>query len=299
MRDSRFENFFVESLWHIFFHDWKIKIIALIVAISLWLSVGGLRAPVSKRISDVPLSLSYSSEFEITHSSVTEVDLIVVGDKSKLERLRREDLVVLVDLSDLKAGEKIVTLRPEAVSVELPSGVRLEEILPSKILVKLEKIVEKEVPVKPETEGNLAKDFEIYSYQVFPARVHVRGPESYIRTLEYVSTEKINIENRRESFTANQVELNIISPKVRIFEAFVDVTFTIGEKRVEKIISLSDEEKKKSNLITLFAPKSVLERIKPHDLRIFKSQESNEHSVILPEEFQDKIEVRKVKISPL
>jgi len=299
MKDSKFENFLIEPLRHILFQDWKIKITALIIAVSLWLSVGGLRAPVSKRISNVPLNLSYSSEFEITNSPTKEVDLIVVGDKSKLERLRREDLVVLVDLSDLKAGEKTVTLTPEAVSVELPSGVKLEEILPSKILVRLEKIAEKEVPVKPETEGNLAKDFEIYSYQVFPAKVHVRGPESYIKTLEYVSTEKINIEDRKESFTANQVELNIINPKIRIFEAFVDVTFTIGEKRIEKIISLTDEGKKKLISITLFAPKSVLERIKPHDLRIVKNQESNGHSVILPEEFQDKVEVKKIKISPL
>ncbi len=270
------------------------------MAISLWLSVGGLRSPVSKRFSGIPLNLNYPSDLEIINSPVTEVDLIVIGDKNKLERLKREDLVVLVDLSDSKAGEKTVPLTPETVSVELPSGVKIVEILPSKIVVRLDKIVEKEVPVKPQMEGNLAKDFEIYSYQVSPTKVHVRGPESYIRTLEYVSTEKIDIENRKESFTANQVQLNILNPKIRVFEPFVDVSFTIGERRIEKIISFQDEEKKKFVSITMLAPKSVLERIRITDLKLVeRSDKSDEHSVVLPEEFQSQIEIKKIKVSPL
>jgi YbbR domain-containing protein len=290
---------YVELFQSIFLDDWKIKLVALVVAIGLWLSVGGLRTPVSKRISNVPLNLSYSSDLEITNSPITEVDLIVTGNKNVLEKLRREDLVVLVDLSDVKAGERTITLAPETVNIELPSGVRIQEILPSKIVVKFEKLIEKEVTVKPETEGNLAKDFEVYNYQVFPAKVHVRGPESYVQALEYISTEKISLENRKESFTANQVELNIINPRIRVFETFVNVTFTIGEKRVEKTLHFPDYERKRVISITLLAPKSVLEKIKQQDLKLLEEERNGEPLIDLPEEFKHKVEIKKIKISSL
>ncbi len=128
---------FRDLLKRLFLHDWLLKIVALLITLTFWLSVGGLRQPVSKRLLDVQLSFSYPNDMELISSSVKEVDLILTGDKSKIERLRREDLVIVVDLSGLKSGDKTIRLSPENISVELPSGVKIEEIRPSKVSVRL------------------------------------------------------------------------------------------------------------------------------------------------------------------
>lgn len=279
----------------LFLRDWTLKFVALSITIALWLSVGGLRSPVSKRISGIPLNLSYSPEMELVNASIKEVDIIVTGDKTKIEKLRGKDLVILVDLSHLKPGEKTVYLTPETVSIELPSGVKIEEIQPNKILVKLEKIEEREVPVKPDFEGNPAKDFEIYSYSVSPSKVLVRGPESYVKAIESISTEKIDIENCQKSITIKNVGLSVMNPKIRLLETSVDVSLQVGEKRFEQTFSISYEiqNKKKTASVVLFAPRSILEKISAKDLKISMSE--NKVSVILPKEFEEKIEVKSVK----
>jgi hypothetical protein len=286
----------------IFLEDWGTKLIALGITAALWLGVTGLRAPVTKRITNVALNLSYSSEMELVNSPITEVDLVVTGDKSKLDRLRREDLIVSVDLSEVKAGERTIQLTPENINVELPSGLKIEEIQPNKIAVKLERVEERDVPVKPETEGALPEGFEIYSRTVSPPTVRVRGPESFVRALDSISTEKISLENQRANFTARQVELNVVNPKIRLLDTIVDVTFNIGEKRLEAVFSVPYENEgvaRKARVI-LFAPNSILEQIKPEDLIVEQSRnEAGEikPNVILPADLQNKVEVRNVKLN--
>ncbi len=286
-----------QILERIFLRDWPLKLTALILALGLWVNVGGLRSPVSKRISNVQLSLSYPSDMELLNASVKEVDLIVTGDKNKIDKLRREDLVVVLDLSNFKPGDRTLTLAPENVTIELPSGVKLEEIQPSKISVRLERLEEKEVSVKPEIEGTPAKDFELYGFTVTPQKILIRGPESYIRSIDSVSTEKINIDNRSESFMAKGIGLNVINPKIRPLEPSVDVYLIIGEKRIEKIFNVPYEEhgSRRVAIVSLFAPRSLIENLKPEDLKINKSHVQTP-SVVLPDYLQEKIEIKSVKL---
>jgi hypothetical protein len=286
----------------VFLEDWGTKLIALGITAALWLGVTGLRAPVTKRITNVALNLSYSSEMELVNSPITEVDLVVTGDKSKLDRLRREDLIVSVDLSEVKPGERTIQLTPENINVELPNGLKIEEIQPNKIAVKLERVEERDVAVKPETEGALPEGFEIYSRTVAPPTVRVRGPESFVRALDSISTEKISLENQRAGFTARQVELNVVNPKIRLLDTIVDVTFNIGERRMEAVFSVPYESEgvsRKARVI-LFAPNSILEQIKPEELMMELSRaESGEikPNLILPADLRGKVEVRNIKLN--
>ncbi|MCS6874488.1 MAG: CdaR family protein [Pyrinomonadaceae bacterium] len=280
----------------LFLRDWALKFVALTITLILWFSLGGLRPPSSKRISNVQLSFSYSSEMELVNTSAKEVDIIITGDKTKIDKLRREDLIVSVDLSNLKPGEKTVRLLPETIGIELPSGVKIEEIQPSKISVRLERLLEREVPVKPELEGSPAKGFEIYSYTVSPPRISVRGPESYVKALDSVSTEKIDIENLSESTTFKGIEINIINPKIRPSETSADVTLQVGEKRLEQtfLIPYEVQNKRKLAAVTIFAPRSVLEKLDPKDIKITITE--NTPHVELPETLRNRVEIKNVRL---
>ena len=51
----------------IFLEDWLTKLVALAITLALWVSVTGLSTPTTRRIADIPLTLSYSIQTEITN----------------------------------------------------------------------------------------------------------------------------------------------------------------------------------------------------------------------------------------
>jgi YbbR domain-containing protein len=295
--------FWSRLLHKVFLDDWLMKLVALIITLALWLGVTGLRTPTSRRFTSVPLNLRVANELEITNSPVTEVDIKITGDKSKIDQITPRDLAVTVDLTDVQSGNRTVQITPENVSIELPVGFKLEEIQPSKIAVELEKVIERDVAVKAETEGGVVDNFEIYSAPSVPQTVRVRGPESFIKPLDSIPTEKINVENRQEDFTAQQVSLNVVSPKVRLIDTtVVDVTFRIGEKRIEKIylVPVKTETGNKTATVILFGAHSIFENLRSENLKVeLTKTETGENSLrlVLPVEIQDKVEIRKLKIN--
>ena len=294
---------FIRRLFRrVFLEDWLIKATALFITLGLWLGVTGLRAPITTRLNNVAIKLRVSNDIEITNSPVQEVDLVITGDKRKIDQIKQSDLVVSLDLADAQTGDRIVQITPENVNVELPTGVRLDEVQPNKIAVKLEKVEEREIAVKAETEGNPDENFEIYSVTVVPPKVRIRAPESYIKSLDFVSTEKIDIENRREDFTARQVALNVVNPKATLLDATVDVFFKIGEKRIERLFSIPVETEDANKIATfvLYGARSILESVKAENLQVqILKNEAGENSpqVILPVEIQGQVEIRKLKIN--
>jgi len=294
---------FIRRLFRrVFLEDWLIKATALFITLGLWLGVTGLRAPITTRLNNVAIKLRVSNDIEITNSPVQEVDLVITGDKRKIDQIKQSDLVVSLDLADAQTGDRIVQITPENVNVELPTGVRLDEVQPNKIAVKLEKVEEREIAVKAETEGNPDENFEIYSVTVVPPKVRIRAPESYIKSLDFVSTEKINVENRREDFTARQVALNVVNPKATLLDATVDVFFKIGEKRIERLFSIPVETEDANKIATfvLYGARSILESVKAENLQVqILKNEAGENSpqVILPVEIQGQVEIRKLKIN--
>ncbi len=285
-------------LRRVFLDDWLIKAIALFITVTLWLGVTGLRAPTTARLRSVPLTLRVSNDIEVTNSPVQEVDLVITGDKRKIDLLNQRDLVVSLDLTDVPAGERSVQMTAENVNIELPTGVKLEEIQPGKIAVKLEAVEEREITVQAITEGAIADGFELYNKSVLPAKVRVRGPESFVKSLDSVSTEKINLENRQENFIVRQVALNVVNPKVTVLDTAVDVSFKVGEKRVERTfnVPVSTEAGNKSATIVLYGGRSVLETLKAENLQVVIAGDASPN-LILPAEVSGQVEIRKLKIN--
>lgn len=291
--------FFRRIFRRVFLEDWLLKLTALAITLALWLGVTGGRT--TRRLENVALNPRVSNDMEITNLSPKEVTVFVTGDKTKVNNLLSRDLVMSIDLTDVKAGDRIIQLNPESVNLELPRGVKLDEITQNKITVRLEKVEEREVNITPETEGSVADGFEIYSETVIPAKTRVRGAESFIKSLDSVMTEKINVDNRNADFTARQVGLNVVNPNITVLDGIVDVVFKIGEKRAERIfaVPVKTEHETKKAMVVLYGARSIMESLRAEDLKIepIKSETGEiVPQLVLPENGRDKIEVRKIKM---
>lgn len=285
----------------IFIDDWIMKMLALIITFALWLGISGLRAPKTERMRNIALNLRVSNEVEITNTPITEIDIVVTGDDRKIEQLNPRDLVASLDLTDVQAGEQTVQITPENINIELPTGVKLEEVQPNKLAVKLEKVAEAEVAVKPETRGDVPEGYEIYSETVTPQKVRVRAPESYIRSLDFISTERISIEGRTDDFVARQVALNIVNPKVTLLDTVVDVTFRIGDKRIEKLflVPLKTDDGDRWAKIVLYGGRSMLNALKPESIEVSVTKNETGETVLevlLPPEIANRTEIRDKRL---
>ncbi|MGI8670070.1 MAG: CdaR family protein [Aridibacter sp.] len=288
-------------LRRIFLDDWVMKLVAVIITVALWLGVTGLQAPTTTRLRNVTLNPLIANDLEITNSPVEEIDLVVTGDKRKVDQLNPRDLVVSLDLTDIQAGDRTIQITPQNITVELPSGVKIDDIQPDKIAIKLENVIQRRVPVSPETEGSVAKGFEIYNTTVMPAEIVVRGPKSSVEALNFVSTEKIPLKDRKNNFTEQQIPINISNPKITVVNmAAVSVNFKIGERRIERLFVIPYETKSRRGnaSVLLFGPRSVLENLMADDLHIVEENSQNgagKLRIILPDDVLVTTEIKGLK----
>jgi hypothetical protein len=292
--------FFKHIVRKIFLEDWGLKLTALVITFALWLGVTGLSTPTTQRLSGVPLSLRYSNDIDITNTPVQEVDLVVTGDKRKVAQINKNDLLVSVDIADDRPGERLLQLSPENVAVSLPTGVRLDEVLPRSIPIRVESVSEIDMDVQAETTGKVPEGYEVYSQSVTPAKVRIRGPVSFVRSLNFLTTGPIDLTGHTTDFTARQVPIVIANARATVLETVVDVAFRIGEKRVERRFRIPvRDDKANAAVVVLFGPRSLFDGVIAEDFKIEISRnEAGEEAprLILPARLQDRVEVRQVRL---
>src|SRR5215467_1248628 len=219
-------------LRRIFIEDWSLKLLSLAIAIVLWLLVTGQNQPVTAHLN-VQLNFIRPQSLEISNDPPRTVDVMLTGSRNKLDDLTSLDLVATVDISDQRAGERVLRLADKA-QITLPQGIKVDGYQPSAIPIRLEEIVDRQVPVEPKLEGKPADGFEVYSVSPNKGSVTVRGPASHVNSLQKVLTESIWLGGHNESFTAAGVAIDVSDPKIDLLDPVVNVDVEIGERRTEK-----------------------------------------------------------------
>jgi YbbR domain-containing protein len=277
----------------VFLEDWGLKLIALAITLGLWFGVTGLSTPTTKRFT-IPLNPSFSNSTEITNPLLSEVDIVVSGDKRRLDQINKSELAATLDLNDVPPGERVVSLTPENVYVTLPQGIKLVEIQPARIPVKLEAVEEKEVEVKVNTMGTPADGFEVYASSALPPKIRVRGPASFTKKLDFVETDKIDLTGKKTEFTARQIAVSVANPNAAVLDTVVDVYFRIGEKRVERAFTVALSNGKTASF-TIYGPRTSLSKARADAFKVETTSDGTPQ-VVVPAELQDLIEVRKVTV---
>lgn len=163
---------------------WRAKLLSLAAATALWFGVtsaeqrvgvfpGGLLA----EVVNIPAGLAAIADER-------EVNVTLVAEQTLWQRLTADDLRAEVNAAGLNAGvaELPVTVTSSVV------GVEVIRINPPRILVRLEPIIEKTVPVSVRVTGQVADGFAPGAPSVSPSTVTVRGPASQLGQIDEVIT---------------------------------------------------------------------------------------------------------------
>ena len=290
----------------IFVEDWSLKLLALAITLVLWFAVTGQNQPLIIR-TPVQLNLIRPNNLDISNDPPKTVEVVLKGSRPNLARLSPLDLVATVDVSDHAAGERVIRLSLDRVTMQLPDGVKIESFQPSTIPVRLEPRVERQVPVEVKTEGKPADGYEVYGINPAQLSVRVRGPASRIEALQNATTETISVSGRKESFTASRVAIDIADQKIEILDPLVDLAIEMGEKRTEKSFSgvaarsVSGVEIRPATAeVTLSGPSSVLAELRPEDVKVVVHMSTTGGSVAgleLPPAIKDRVKLLSVRPS--
>ena len=294
-------------LRRIFLEDWSLKLLSLAIAIVLWLVVTGQNEPVTAHVN-VQLNFIRPQLLEISNDPPRSVDVMLTGSRNKLDDLTALDLVATVDLSDQHAGERILRLADKA-QIALPQGVKVDGFQPSAIPIRLEAILERQIGIEPKLEGKPADGYEVYGVRPSKGSVTVRGPESRVNALQKVFTESIWLSGRKESFTAQNVGIDVADAKVDLLDPVVNVEIEIGEQAVEKVftgVPLANSDGSKlqgSATITVSGPPGVLDKLKAEDMQLVVDGSSPMSSTVKPRlslapELQGKVTLKSTKFGP-
>jgi hypothetical protein len=290
-------------LHDLLFADWGLKLLALAITLGLWFAVTGQRVPTTARLRKVPLFFVLPNEMEISNEPRDEVDLTLRGSKRVLDAIKSSDVSLSYDASSYRPGERVVQLSPNNITLQLPEGVSpegvsIERIEPGNVPLRLERRIERELEVEPKIEGNLPEGFELVGVQSLPARARVRGPESHVNALERAPTETILLEGRKETFTAQQIAIDIQDRKLVALDAVVDVLVKISEvqatKRLVGVAARTADGADSRLTIEVRGARSVIEPLRASDLSVVFDTAADGTSrprLVLPSNLEGRIEL--------
>jgi YbbR domain-containing protein len=198
------------------FRNLGLMVAAFALACLLWFIVSGQEV---ERSVSVPLMYrNIPAGLQITGLPIQEVNVHIRGGYSQISQLGRNDVSVIADLADSRAGMSELALTPNSVSA--PLGVEATQVEPGTVTVTLENAGARLLPVHPKVSGQPAAGFMTGAVIADPPTVFLVGPLSHIEALKAVTTEPVSVEGATKDVT-QVVGIDITDPEVRLREVRV------------------------------------------------------------------------------
>lgn len=168
-----------------------IKLFSVVFAAILWLHV--ITRGTTEVDFVVPLELRDIPEDMVVAGDVPGVvDVRVQGQEAIVKRLTVKDISAFISLKGAKAGEGFHNLT--RANISLPGNLTVSNISPPEIRLRLEKLMQKTLPVKPVIQGKPAPGYVLKEVSVLPSTVRATGPMSVLKRISDVDTEKVDID---------------------------------------------------------------------------------------------------------
>jgi YbbR domain-containing protein len=196
-------------------NDWlrsntSLKLVAVIVAIVMWIFVHGITSE-TRFIEDVPLTIRIKPGLSLIHQGTARVAVTLRGTREDVRQVQRGDLAAVLDLSHEDRVGQDLPLRLTPKMVKHPPHVRVAEVAPASVTVRIDQIVEQEFTVQPQLTGEPMPGYSVERVLVRPVKVRLKGPKSQFGSGATVETLPVDLTSRRASFR-EWVELQPFDP---------------------------------------------------------------------------------------
>ena len=161
-----------------------LKLIALLIAVVLWLYVGTQEDPLAQRTYEVNIDVENLAVDKTAVLGQETVQVRVMGRQDRLNSLDSSDFKAYVDLSDVSEGNNQVP-----VKVDLPSEVYFSRVEPKSVEVLINDRDGSDMNVDIVTTGTAPEGITIEDMTVSPKSVFVTGDAEALEEVRKVGVE--------------------------------------------------------------------------------------------------------------
>lgn len=219
-----------------------LKLLALAIAIVLWLYVGIEQDPISQRTYNVPITVENLSADKVATVSKERVNVKVMGRETRLDGITSEDFKAYVDLSHAKTGEG-----EAEVHVSLPNEVYFAKLDPSHVNVYVEQREGETMNVDIVRTGILSDGVTIEEMNVEPQSVFVSGNEDALAMVAKVGV-AVELEDVYSDIKKDvpvqlyDYEGNIIEQgELKVYPEVVTLNIKVSEVDIQKSVPIQAE----------------------------------------------------------
>lgn len=219
-----------------------LKLVALAIAIVLWLYVGIEQDPISQRTYNVPITVENLSADKVATVSKERVNVKVMGRETRLDGITSEDFKAYVDLSDAKTGDS-----EAEVHVSLPNEVYFAKLDPSHVNVYVEQREGETMNVDIVRTGMLPDGIAIEDMSVEPQNVFVSGNEDALAMVAKVGVavelDDIYSDSKKDvPVQLYDYEGNIIEQgELKVYPEQVTLNIKVNEADIQKSVPIQAE----------------------------------------------------------
>ena len=211
-----------------------LKLVSLLIALVLWARVVGSEGAeghfqVSLVLTNIPKGLVLVDHIP------ESLGVRLAGPRAIMSTLDERKLSFTLDLTGLQEGATSFELNPS--KLDLPRGVEVTQLSPSKILIQADRRIKKRVAVNPRLSGVPAQGFAIASAVPDPGEVEVEGAERYVKPLKEISTEIIDVSGISENFDRD-VDVAVYDPAIKPTDKKrVHLEVRVREVNIERVFA--------------------------------------------------------------
>ena len=291
----------------------RIKLIALFTAIVLWMYVMAVVDPEdTKLFENVPVTVTNTDELQgddlvVYPQSDLVTDIYITGKLSDLQKISEEDIQISGSINNPIEGQNYLYLKvntTKQLSYEFKTDF---------IVVKLEKLIHKEVDINPDIVGEYKYDVDTVT--LLQSTVNISAPRVLVEQVDHIKA-TIDVNTKENNKLTQRVKLVPVNAKgdevsgvnLEVKNISAEVTF-LEEKKVPINIQLENNSEDVTayevnpSTITIKGKKDDLEKItyintskidsktigssKTVDLVIPKDVTSDEKSVVIKSKDQE------------
>ncbi|GAF25465.1 CdaA regulatory protein CdaR [Moorella thermoacetica] len=167
-----------------FRQNWGYRLMAVILAIILWMYVTGEQNPTGETVVRVPLETENLSSGLVVADRPAEVQVRVEGRKAAVANLLPRDVHAYADLRDAKVGDNVLPVR-----VDVPEGINVIHVNPAQVTIRVEKIEDIQLPVQVSLLGSPASGYRALEPVLKPSQVIISGPAAALKEIGRVYVE--------------------------------------------------------------------------------------------------------------
>lgn len=191
--------------------NWKLKLLAFLLAVLLWIVVSAEQVRVEWVKANVAIQVDEDAYEVLDGPEPSVVDVRVSGRWRELLELAWDRPRLIVPLEGIGGGRQSIEIGPSMVRVPTELSVRVLEVRPRTIRVDAAPITSRQIPVSVRIGRRPERGFALVdSILVQPTTVRVTGPAGRLRALGAVPTRAVDLSDVDSAFS-REVELDTAS----------------------------------------------------------------------------------------